>query len=211
VQVPRERERAHGVRIRQGDEAPRLGHSAGRLGKVARVDGAPGAQRDAGPRESRGNGPRRVPPGAGERAVGGSVIAVREVPDERVPSLGIIDARQLDRDVYEVAGLVEKPSLRDAPSNLAIIGRYVLTPQIFEVLEKTLAGAIGEIQITDAISQLLSTQKVYAYRFPGDHFDVGTPMGLLKASVHAALQREELADELREWLTESVGLQKEES
>ena len=133
--------------------------------------------------------------------LGGSVIAVREVPDERVPSLGIIDAKQLDGDVYEIAGLVEKPSLRDAPSNLAIIGRYVLTPQVFETLENTPAGAIGEVQITDAISRLMSTQKVYAYRFPGDHFDVGTPLGLLKASVHAAFQREELAGELREWLS----------
>ena len=93
VQVPRERERAHGVRIRQGDEAPRLGHSAGRLGKVARVDGAPGAQRDAGPRESRGNGPRRVPPGAGERAVGGSVIAEALVHEaEQVQRLAVARA-----------------------------------------------------------------------------------------------------------------------
>ena len=133
--------------------------------------------------------------------LGGSVIAVREVPDERVPSLGIVDAKLLHDDVYEVAGLVEKPSLRDAPSNLAIIGRYVLTPQVFEALQNTQAGAIGEIQITDAISRLLSTQKVYAYRFPGDHFDVGTPLGLLKASAYAALQREDMAGELREWLS----------
>ena len=133
--------------------------------------------------------------------LGGSVIAVREVPDERVPSLGIVDAKLLDGDVYEVAGLVEKPNLRDAPSNLAIIGRYVLTPQVFEALQNTPAGAIGEIQITDAISELLSTQKVYAYRFPGDHFDVGTPLGLLKASAYAALQRENLAGDFKEWLS----------
>ncbi len=133
--------------------------------------------------------------------LGGSVIAVREVPDERVPSLGIVDAKLLDGDVYEVAGLVEKPNLRDAPSNLAIIGRYVLTPQVFEALQNTPAGAIGEIQITDAISELLSAQKVYAYRFPGDHFDVGTPLGLLKASAYAALQREDLAGDFKEWLS----------
>ena len=133
--------------------------------------------------------------------LGGSVIAVREVPDERVPNLGIVDAKLLDGDVYEVAGLVEKPNLRDAPSNLAIIGRYVLTPQVFEALQNTPAGAIGEIQITDAISELLSTQKVYAYRFPGDHFDVGTPLGLLKASAYAALQREDLAGDFKEWLS----------
>ena len=133
--------------------------------------------------------------------LGGSVIAVREAPDERVPNLGIVDAKLLDSDVYEVAGLVEKPNLRDAPSNLAIIGRYVLTPQVFEALQNTPAGAIGEIQITDAISELLSTQKVYAYRFTGDHFDVGTPLGLLKASAYAALQREDLAGDFKEWLS----------
>ena len=131
---------------------------------------------------------------------GGSVIAVREVPDEVVSSLGIIEPRHIDGGTYEVTGLVEKPTLAEAPSNLAIIGRYVLTPQVFEMLERTPPGAIGEIQITDAIASLLRTQKTYAYRFPGVHFDAGTPLGLLKASVYAALQRDEMADEMRQWL-----------
>ena len=132
--------------------------------------------------------------------LGGSVIAVREVPDEMVPKLGIVDATQTDGRVYQVARLVEKPSLAEAPSNLAIIGRYVLTPRVFETLQKTQPGAIGEIQLTDAIAKLLATQKVHAYRFPGAHFDVGTPLGLLKASVHAALARDDMAPGLRDWL-----------
>ena len=131
---------------------------------------------------------------------GGSVIAVREVPDEQIPSLGVIEPRSVDGRIYEVGGLVEKPALAEAPSNLAIIGRYVLTPQVFDMLERTPAGAVDEVQITDAISLLLAKQSVYAYRFPGVHFDVGTPIGLLKASVHAALHREELAGDFREWL-----------
>ena len=130
-----------------------------------------------------------------------TVIAVKEVPDEQVPSLGVIEPGQVDGNIYEVVSMVEKPSLADAPSNLAIVGRYVLTPQVFETLEKTSPGAIGEVQLTDAISMLLPTQKAYAYRFPGDHIDAGTPLGLLKASVYAALQKDELAADLREWLS----------
>ena len=132
------------------------------------------------------------------------VIAVKEVPDDVVPSLGIIEPRPVDESIYQVVGMVEKPALAEAPSNLAIIGRYVLTPQVFELLERTPPGAIGEIQLTDAIAVLLSTQKVYAFRFPGVHFDVGTPLGLLKASVYAALQRDELAAELRQWIAREI-------
>ena len=130
-----------------------------------------------------------------------SVIAVKEVPDEAVSSLGIIDPRPVDDSVSRIAGLVEKPSLDEAPSKLAIIGRYVLTPEVFDAIEMARPGALGEIQLTDAIAMLLSTQKAYAYRFPGVHFDVGTPLGLLKASVYATLQREDLSDDFKEWLT----------
>ena len=128
-----------------------------------------------------------------------TVIAVKEVSDAAVPSLGIIDPRPLDRLVYEIAGMVEKPRLEDAPSNLAIIGRYILPPEVFDALDRTEPGALGEVQLTDAISSLLPTHGAYAYRFPGAHFDVGTPLGLLKASVYAALQREDLSDDFREW------------
>ena len=131
---------------------------------------------------------------------GGAVVAVREVPDEMIPSLGVVDAQPMAKRLYRVDGMVEKPSIEEAPSNLAIVGRYVLPHVVFDALEGGSPGAIGEIQLTDAISTLLSTQNVYAYRFPGEHFDVGTPLGLLKASVHSALRTEEISLELREWI-----------
>ena len=103
-----------------------------------------------------------------------------------------------------VRGLVEKPAVADAPSNLAIVGRYVLTPDIFDVLAVQPPSGRGEIEITDAIAGLLSSQDVYAYRFPGVHFDTGTPAGMLKASVYAALRRPNLAGDLRRWLEEEL-------
>lgn len=135
---------------------------------------------------------------------GGSVIAVKQVADEAIPSLGIIDPEPLTDTVYRVKGMVEKPHLGDAPSNLAIVGRYVLTPQIFDALERASPGAIGEIQLTDAIDAVRSEQGAYAYRFTADHFDVGTPIGMLKASVFAALKHSDTADELREWLQHTL-------
>ena len=135
---------------------------------------------------------------------GGSVVAVREVPDEMVPNLGIVKAALIADRTYRIEALVEKPSLAEAPSNLAIIGRYVLPPEVFDKLAQTRAGAGGEVQITDALSMLLAEQEVLAYRFPGAHFDVGIPLGLLKASVYAGLQRHDVADDLREWLSDVV-------
>lgn len=131
---------------------------------------------------------------------GSSVIAVKEVSDEAVPSLGIVDPRPMSDTLSEVVGVVEKPRLEDAPSNLAIIGRYVLTPEVFDALERVRPGAIGEIQLTDALAAVIPTQRAYAYRFPGVHFDVGTPLGLLKASIYAAMQRQDMAAELKGWL-----------
>ena len=131
---------------------------------------------------------------------GGSVIAVKEVPDEAVPNLGIIDPRPISETVSQVLGMVEKPSLGEAPSNLAIIGRYLLPPEVFEALENVTPGAVGEIQLTDGIAALLPVQKAYGYRFPGVHFDLGTPPGLLKASVYAALQTENISGDFRAWL-----------
>ena len=150
------------------------------------------------------------PPTIGEMAdlsasQGGPVIAVEQVTEAAIPSLGIIDPVPLDDRVYEVAGMVEKPALEDAPSDLAITGRYILTPDVFEALERTPPGAKSEIQLTDALALMLQESKVYAYRFPGDHFDVGTPLGLLKASIYAALQRDELSEDLRGWLRSQQG------
>ena len=135
---------------------------------------------------------------------GGSVVAVREAPDEMLPKLGVIAPGVSDGDAVAVRGLVEKPAVADAPSNLAIVGRYVLTPDIFDVLAVQPPSGRGEIEITDAIAGLMPTQEVYAYRFPGVHFDTGTPAGMLKASVHGALRRPDMGDDMRRWLEEEL-------
>ena len=129
-----------------------------------------------------------------------SVIAVKQVPDEAIPNLGVIDPEPLNDKVYRIKGMVEKPRLEDAPSNLAIVGRYVLTPEVFDALEQAPPGAIGEIQLTDAIEAVRAEQGAYAYKIVADHFDVGTPLGMLKASVYAALKRDDMARELKAWL-----------
>ena len=129
-----------------------------------------------------------------------SVIAVKQVPDEAIPNLGVIDPEPLNDKVYRIKGMVEKPRLEDAPSNLAIVGRYVLTPEVFDALKQAPPGAIGEIQLTDAIEAVRAEQGAYAYKIVADHFDVGTPLGMLKASVYAALKRDDMARDLKAWL-----------
>ena len=139
----------------------------------------------------------------------GSVVAVMEVPHEETSRYGIIAAERsedpLDHGrLHRVTRLVEKPKPSEAPSNLAIIGRYVLTPKIFDKLEQTQRGAGGEIQLTDAIEAMMEEQGVCAYEFEGTRYDAGTTMGWLKASVELALQRPDLATEFRSYL---AGLQ----
>jgi len=133
-------------------------------------------------------------------AQGGSVLAVQEVPPEEVPSYGIVDGEAVGEGVYRVKTLVEKPRLADAPSNLAIVGRYVLTPEIFDAVTKTPPGKGGEIQITDALSLLLRDQPIFACRFQGRRYDTGRPLGLLTASIELALQRPDIGPELRRYL-----------
>ena len=135
----------------------------------------------------------------------GSVVAVMEIPPEDTGRYGMIGAESTDDPLdhgrlHRVTALVEKPDPADAPSNLAIIGRYVLTPKIFDKLEQTAKGAGGEIQLTDAIEALMQEQAVYGYEFEGIRYDAGTTMGWLKASVELALQRPELASEFRTYL-----------
>jgi len=133
-----------------------------------------------------------------------SVVAVMEVPREETDRYGVIDpdpdAQTADDRLYKMRGVVEKPDPEAAPSNLAIIGRYVLTPKVFEKLEQTPRGAIGEIQLTDAIEALMAEQDVYAYAFEGKRHDAGTTMGWLKASVELALDREDMGAEFRRYL-----------
>jgi UTP--glucose-1-phosphate uridylyltransferase len=134
-----------------------------------------------------------------------SVLAVAEVPREETNRYGIIavdpSVEPADHGrLLRVARVVEKPHADEAPSNLAIVGRYVLTPKIFDKLEQTPRGAGGEIQLTDAIEALMEEQQVYAYRFDGVRYDAGTTMGWLKASVELALERPDLGREFREYL-----------
>ena len=134
----------------------------------------------------------------------GSVVAVAEVPREETSRYGIIAGEPVDGPdgdrTYRISQLVEKPEPDEAPSNLGVIGRYVLTPKIFEKLEQTQRGAGGEIQLTDAIQALMDEQSVFGYAFEGQRYDAGTTMGWLQASVELALARPDLGTEFREYL-----------
>jgi len=128
------------------------------------------------------------------------VVAVFQVEGEAISRFGVIDGEEVDAGVYKIKDMVEKPVFNDAPSNLAIIGRYVLTPDIFDEIEKTTPGAIGEIQITDAMRSLLRKRPFYAVRFKGTRYDAGDKLGFLIATVEFALKHEDLAPEFREYL-----------
>ncbi len=135
----------------------------------------------------------------------GSVVAVMEVPEDETRRYGVIGGGPVGGDsdgdrTYHVNQLVEKPAPGTAPSNLAVIGRYVLTPKIFDKLEQTQRGAGGEIQLTDAIHALMDEQSVFGYAFEGRRFDAGTTMGWLQASVELALVRPEFGGEFRSFL-----------
>jgi len=133
----------------------------------------------------------------------GSIIATCEVPKSEISSYGVIRGTPVEGfggRVFRVEDLVEKPPMNEAPSNMAIIGRYILTPEIFPILEKTRAGRGGEIQITDAIRRLVDQQPVYAYKFSGTRYDAGDKLGFLKATVEFALKREDLGGPFREYL-----------
>jgi len=131
-----------------------------------------------------------------------SVIGVQRVPDSEVSRYGIVDARKIDERLFKIQNMVEKPSIDAAPSNLAIMGRYILTPHLFDILSKQEIGAGGEIQLTDAIAKLNLIEEVYAYDFEGTRFDVGEKFGFIQTTIEMALQRDELRDELRSKLLE---------
>lgn len=129
-----------------------------------------------------------------------TVLGVQEVDRKNVDKYGIISARLVEDRVYKVKDLVEKPKQEDAPSNIAILGRYIITPQIFDLLENTLPGAGGEIQLTDALRELSKREAMYAYNFIGKRYDVGNKQGFLEATVEFALKRPDLNVEFREYL-----------
>lgn len=135
----------------------------------------------------------------------GTVLALEKVPIENISSYGCVQANPIYKQVFEVTDLVEKPQPEEAPSDMAIIGRYVLTPEIFPILERQQPGKGGEIQLTDAILQLSRDEAVYGCLFDGTRHDCGDKMGFLKATVELALKREEFNGEFRKFLQDKVG------
>lgn len=139
----------------------------------------------------------------------GCMVAAMEVPKDRVSSYGVLDVKEDMGSLVSVKGMVEKPAPGEEPSNLAVIGRYLLTPQIFKNLNAKQTGAGGEIQLTDAIAQEITEGRdVYGYRFRGQRFDCGSKSGYLQATVSFALSRPDLRDDLMEFLHEVVSVEK---
>ncbi len=129
-----------------------------------------------------------------------SILGVQTVPHEVVNKYGIIAGKQVDDRVYKVQDMVEKPALEEAPSNVAVLGRYIITPEIFSFLETQDAGKGGEIQLTDALKRLAKEQAMYAYDFKGHRYDVGSKMGFLQANIEFALRDDTLKEEVKAYL-----------
>lgn len=129
-----------------------------------------------------------------------SILAIQKVPKSQTHMYGVIDAQRIEDGIYRVKDVVEKPAPEDAPSNLAIIGRYILTPEIFSALEQTKPGKGGEIQLTDGLKLLMEDQPIYAFEFKGIRHDAGDKLGFLKATVEFALKNREFGDEFRSYL-----------
>lgn len=130
-----------------------------------------------------------------------SILGVQEVPKDEVYKYGIVKGNFIEDRVYKIKDLVEKPSVKDAPSNIAILGRYIITPEIFEILEHTKPGKGGEIQLTDALKELAQNEAMYAYNFKGRRYDVGDKEGFLEATVEFALRRGDLRTEFLKYLS----------
>ncbi len=131
---------------------------------------------------------------------GASLLGVEEVPRDQTQSYGIVTVERMDGDIARIHSIVEKPKPAEAPSTLAVIGRYVLTPRIFELLGELTPGAGGEIQLTDAISQLLSHERVLAVRLPGRRFDCGSKLGYLQATVEYGVRHPEVGQDFARFL-----------
>lgn len=129
-----------------------------------------------------------------------SMVGVEKVPETETYNYGIVHPLPFANHLSNVDGIVEKPKPEDAPSNLAVVGRYILTPRIFDLLEKTSRGAGNEIQLTDAIADLLKEEQVLAYEFDGQRYDCGSKLGYLKATIEYGLKHHELGDEFRDYL-----------
>ena len=137
-----------------------------------------------------------------------SILGVQEIPRENTNKYGIVDGTKIEDRVYGVKDLVEKPSMEEAPSNIAILGRYIINPEIFEILENTKPGKGGEIQLTDALKELATREAMYAYNFEGRRHDVGDKLGFLQATVEFALKRDDLKDDFLNYLEGIVAKEK---
>ncbi len=133
-----------------------------------------------------------------------SILGVQEVAKEDTNKYGILDCKYIEDRVYKVKDMIEKPSIEEAPSNIAILGRYIITPAIFEILENQAPGKGGEIQLTDALKTLASHEAIYAYNFDGRRYDVGDKLGFLEATIDFALKRENLKDGLMNYMQNIV-------
>jgi UTP--glucose-1-phosphate uridylyltransferase len=135
---------------------------------------------------------------------GRSVVALSEFPPEEISSYGCVDPEAVSDELVQIRGIVEKPRPEDAPSNLAVMGRYVFTPEIFDALEGVQPGVGGEIQLTDAIATLLQTQSVYGWVFDSGRYDIGKKIDYLRATVELAIERDDLGPEFRAFLVDFV-------
>ncbi len=134
-----------------------------------------------------------------------TVLGVQEVATEDISKYGIVNAVPVEKNIYRVRGMVEKPDPKDAPSNIAVLGRYIITPEIFNLLENTRPGAGGEIQLTDALCALAQLQPMYCYTFEGKRYDVGSKIGFLQATVEYALARKDIGAQFKEYLKTILG------
>jgi UTP--glucose-1-phosphate uridylyltransferase len=137
-----------------------------------------------------------------------TILGVQEVDENDVSKYGIVDGKSIEDRVYKVKDLVEKPSKEEAPSNIAILGRYIINPAIFEILENVKPGKNGEIQLTDGLKELAKIEAMYAYVFMGKRYDVGYKLGFLEATVEYALRREEIREEFLKFLKDTIDKEK---
>ena len=133
-----------------------------------------------------------------------TILGVQAVDISQVDKYGIVDGKQIEDRMYTVNDMVEKPRIEDAPSNVAVLGRYIITPSIFKYLEQQEVGAGGEIQLTDSLRKLAKEEPMYAYDFMGKRYDVGSKMGFLQATVEFALEREDLKEEFKKYLLDII-------
>lgn len=131
-----------------------------------------------------------------------SVLGVQEISECNITKYGIIKGIEIDEGLYKVSDMVEKPKIEEAPSNIAILGRYIITPDIFDILESTKPGKSGEIQLTDALKELTRQEAVYAYCFEGKRYDVGDKLGYLQANIEFTLKRDDLRDDFITYLSD---------